>query len=362
MTATDEIFDLEELNEANKDKRKLFEYLYSKQDLAKYVQVNKKKYQDKKTKEWKSFELKYLSWAYAYREMIRLDPEATYKEHTWPMIMNGEIIESYQVPYMRTETGYFVRVSVTMFGRTTSEWLAVMDSKNNAIANPTATDINKALKRCYVKALALHGLGLFLYVGEDLPEDIQAPEMADDDQKNELNQIFEELGSLINEDPARLAGIALKRLKITDEAGHSKKFKDLTVKDYQNILSFAKPQLMKAKNEAQQAQKAAEEKKAKDEQMAKQLEKMGYEQKSKPAETPANVKPQQTAQNAPQPTSTNWPGERSQNKAAAGTSQNSTKKSDDFINKYNQPAENEPTQEALFSSLSDLLDRGPIAN
>lgn len=350
-----EIFDLEELKEINKDKRKIFEFLYSKQDLAKYVQINKKKYKDKKTGEWKSFELKYLSWAYAYREMIRLDPEATYNEHTWPMMMkDGTIQEAYQVPYMRTETGYFVRVSVTMFGRTTSEWLAVMDSKNNAIDNPTATDINKALKRCYVKALALHGLGLFLYVGEDLPEDIQAPEMASDDQIKELSSIFEKLGAIFNDDPARLAAVSMKRLNLVNNDGHVKKFDELTKKDYQNLAAFIKPQLIKSEKEAAAAKKAAEEKAEKDQKIADELAGMGYEQKEKQAPE---------APKQPVPTSTYNPNQTAGGKQKTTTPPAGGQRSDgmDLVSKYRNPDPDEVTQGALFGSLGDILDRGPQA-
>lgn len=355
-----EIFDLKELNEINEDKRKLFEYLYSKQDLAKYVQVNKKKYQDKKTKEWKSFELKYLSWAYAYREMTRLDPEASYNEHTWPMMMkDGTIQEAYQVPYLRTETGYFVRVSVTMFGRTTSEWLAVMDSKNKALLNPTATDINKALKRCYVKALALHGLGLFLYVGEDLPEDIQAPDFASDEQQKELNRIFDEIGNYRQEDPARLAAMAMQKLNISNDDGHLKKFKELTVKDYQNILSLAKPQLLKIKNEVQ----AAQDHQKREQEMAKQLDGLGYPPKETNQEEEDYSK---TAQNEPLTDEKPQPDISLENEKQPSSDQGKPKRNENseesILTKYQKPDTNDYSQEALFRNLGEFIDRSPVTN
>ena len=72
---------------------------------------------------------------------------------------------------MRTDSGCFVKVSVTIEGITRTEVHAVMDNYNKAISEPTATQINNSIKRCLVKCFALFGLGLSIYRGEDLPED-----------------------------------------------------------------------------------------------------------------------------------------------------------------------------------------------
>jgi hypothetical protein len=72
------------------------------------------------------------------------------------------------LPYLKTETGYFVEVAVQ--GVTLAQIHPVLDGKNRPILEPTAFDINTSIQRCLVKAIALHGLGLYVYAGEDLPE------------------------------------------------------------------------------------------------------------------------------------------------------------------------------------------------
>jgi len=74
------------------------------------------------------------------------------------------------LPYQKTELGYFVEVAVTVQGLTLSQIHPVLDSYNDPIELPTAFEINTSIQRCLVKAIALHGLGLYIYAGEDLPE------------------------------------------------------------------------------------------------------------------------------------------------------------------------------------------------
>jgi len=72
-----------------------------------------------------------------------------------------------------------VYCAVTMFGRKNIAHLPVMDHRNKAIANPDAFQVNTAMQRCLVKAIALHGLGLYIYAGEDLPEGEKAEDKPD---------------------------------------------------------------------------------------------------------------------------------------------------------------------------------------
>lgn len=148
-----------------------FEELYNR-DITKYVEKLEKRYKDKKTGEWKSFFLSYLSWAYGHREMKRIDPDAKEEVHEFPLVANGQVINGVTVPYLQTPQGFFVKCSVTINGRAESEWLPVLDNSNKPVDNPNSFQINTSHKRCFVKALAKHGLGLYLYVGEDLPENI----------------------------------------------------------------------------------------------------------------------------------------------------------------------------------------------
>lgn len=62
-----------------------------------------------------------------------------------------------------------VRVDVTINGDTLLMWLPVMNHRNQAIKNPNAFEINKTRMRCLVKGIAAHGLGFYIYAGEDLP-------------------------------------------------------------------------------------------------------------------------------------------------------------------------------------------------
>ena len=69
--------------------------------------------------------------------------------------------------------GYMVSTSVTADGLTYDMWLPVMDMRNKSIMQPTSYDVNKSIMRCLTKNLAMFGLGLYIYAGEDLPEDEQ---------------------------------------------------------------------------------------------------------------------------------------------------------------------------------------------
>jgi hypothetical protein len=79
------------------------------------------------------------------------------------------------LPYQKTDVGFFVEVAVTVQGVTLSQVHPVLDSKNRPIEAPTSFDVNTSIMRCLVKAIALHGLGLYIYAGEDLPDADKAP-------------------------------------------------------------------------------------------------------------------------------------------------------------------------------------------
>lgn len=111
----------------------------------------------------KKGEFSYLSWPFAVAQLRLADPAATW-----------EVRRFDGLPYLHSETGYFVEVAVTVQGVTLSQIHPVLDGRNQPIAEPTAFDINTSVQRCLVKAIALHGLGLYIYAGEDLP-DGQAP-------------------------------------------------------------------------------------------------------------------------------------------------------------------------------------------
>lgn len=102
----------------------------------------------------------YLSWPYAIAQLRLADPTAT-----WDVKRFAD-----DLPYQKTDLGVFVEVSVTVQGITLSQIHPVLDSKNRTLMEPSAFDINTSIQRCLVKAVALHGLGLYIYAGEDLPQ------------------------------------------------------------------------------------------------------------------------------------------------------------------------------------------------
>jgi hypothetical protein len=104
----------------------------------------------------------YLSWADAVTYLLEACPDAT-----WEVTKVEE--EGTLAPYLRTAFGIFVEVSVTVNEITRRQIHPVLNHQNKPIKEPTAFDINTSLARCLTKAIALHGLGLSVYRGEDLP-------------------------------------------------------------------------------------------------------------------------------------------------------------------------------------------------
>lgn len=103
--------------------------------------------------------LSYLSWAWAWAEALKADPAATFEVKTF----DGK-------PYMDVNGTGMVWVTVTMFGKPMTCFLPVMNHRNQPIQNPDSFQVNTSIMRCMTKGLALHGLGLYIYAGEDLPQ------------------------------------------------------------------------------------------------------------------------------------------------------------------------------------------------
>ena len=111
----------------------------------------------------------YLSWPFAVAQLRLADPSASW-----------EVRRFNDLPYLFTETGVFVEVAVTVQGITLSQIHPVLDGRNRPILAPTCFDINTSIQRALVKAIALHGLGLYIYAGEDLPQGVGADPAAND--------------------------------------------------------------------------------------------------------------------------------------------------------------------------------------
>ena len=180
----------------------------------------------------KKKDLTYLSWPYAWAEVKKKYPNATYKIHLF-----GEK----QLPYVFDENvGYMVFTDVTINDLTHTMWLPVMDSANKTMKSACYTyntkfkkdipveaatmfDVNKTIMRCLVKNLAMFGLGLYIYSGEDLPE-IETEKISIKDA-NILKDIIRKI-----DDGDKIYTMILNRYKV-------KSFRDLTQKQRSDILS-----------------------------------------------------------------------------------------------------------------------------
>ena len=148
--------------------------------------------------------LSYLSWSWAIAEVLKKYPDMTYE------ILRFEN----NLPYTYDEnTGYMVFTKVTIEGITREMWLPVMDGANKAmldheytyqvknyktgeitdktVAKATMFDINKTIMRCLTKNLAMFGLGLYIYAGEDLPEE-EANRKVDEEQMKKIRKLIPE--------------------------------------------------------------------------------------------------------------------------------------------------------------------------
>ena len=106
----------------------------------------------------------YLSWSWAWTEVLKADPAANFEVK---MFSDGTGIG--MTPVMSVGDTAMVWVTCTVFGKAMTCQLPVLDFRNKPISHPNAMDVNTAIMRCLVKAIALHGLGLYIYSGEDMP-------------------------------------------------------------------------------------------------------------------------------------------------------------------------------------------------
>ena len=161
----------------------------------------------------KKGQLKYLSWAWAWAEALKADNNATFE-----VKMFGD------APYCSIGQTCMVWVTVTMFGKPLMCQLPVIDNRNKPIINPDAFAINTSIMRCLAKAVALHGLGLYIYAGEDLPEgeDVPTPPPAQRQQAQPL--------------PPRRLSSAERELGVKDmKAAHDIAALQMILKDYHKM-------------------------------------------------------------------------------------------------------------------------------
>lgn len=151
--------------------------------------------------------LTYLSWAWAWGEAKKKYPEASYtiyeNNEGWNYFTDGKTC--------------WVKTGVTIADLEHIEYLPVMDYRNKSITvdNVTSFDVNKAIQRSLTKALARHGLGLYIYAGEDLPEGETEPEPKVDQKI--INVIVESAAryaEMKQGDPDELLKFYLKKYKV----------------------------------------------------------------------------------------------------------------------------------------------------
>ena len=128
----------------------------------------------------------YLSWAYAVQELKRACPTARW----------GVTKAEDGSPFFVTECGYFVDVWVEVDGVSLSQIHPVLDNRNDPIEKPNAFQINTSLQRALAKAIALHGLGLYIFAGEDLPE----PDALTQAEEENMYDLAKPLGKKFTDD------------------------------------------------------------------------------------------------------------------------------------------------------------------
>jgi len=217
------------------------------ENLEHFEKLNKINCNDKTEKKNNgSTELTYLSWCYAWEEVKKIYPNARYE-----ILKFGEN----KLPYVFDEkTGYMVFTRVEIENIEHEMWLPVMDSANKAMKDKpykytvkkfntktkqyefvekevqTATmfDINKTIMRCLTKNLAMFGLGLYIYAGEDLPENVDNEEPKNSVKKELLIQDIQKNNILEKFTPDEIK-------KYLEEVNKSK-LSDLTLVEASNLL------------------------------------------------------------------------------------------------------------------------------
>ena len=129
--------------------------------MSKYLELRKININEHTEKKGK---FTYLSWAWAVDQLLQLDPLATW---------------TYDQPMSFGDT-LMVFCTVEAFGKKMTAQLPVMNNQNKSMPNPDSFAVNTAMQRCLAKAIALHGLGLYIYAGEDIPSiDEETPDLTD---------------------------------------------------------------------------------------------------------------------------------------------------------------------------------------
>ena len=147
----------------------------------------------------------YLSWADAWALLKKICPDARY----------GVTKSENGTPFIETQCGYFVDVWVEVDGISLSQIHPVLDNRNQSIEQPDAFQINTSIQRALAKCIALHGLGLYIFAGEDLPE----PDALTPDEEKKLYELAKPLGK-----------------KFVDDLKYKAKNMELHVNNYEAVI------------------------------------------------------------------------------------------------------------------------------
>lgn len=183
--------------------------------------------------------LSYLSWAAAWSEVKKMFPDAIFKIYEQSIkvteTFEGKVIErEIERPWFDDGNTGWVKTGVTINGIEHIEELPIMDFKNKSIAasNITSSDANKAIQRSLTKACARHGLGLYIYEGEDLPE-----------ESKEIGNLQAEIMEVIKKKSALSENAKEKVAKVCKEADISANGDPRLIEDIE-VLKTLKKSLM----------------------------------------------------------------------------------------------------------------------
>lgn len=208
--------------------------------------------------------LSYVSWSYAWAEIKKMFPDATYTVYE-------RQTEFGPVNYFTDGRTCWVKTGMTVNGIEHIEMLPVMDFKNNSILyqNVKSTDVNKAIQRSLTKAAARHGLGLYVYAGEDLPEcEDKPPEVPQEKTKpkaqattsatvpkpklsEEMSYLSNELGFLAKQRDVPMESIkatfeVCRKVAIKQGIAPDKKITDYTMDEVKAVIEFMKKSMESA--------------------------------------------------------------------------------------------------------------------
>ena len=139
--------------------------------------------------------LTYLSWAWAWGALKDHYPSAAFEKHSFEGL-----------PYVRDENGNaFVSVSITVEAETCTETMPVLDYRNKAVKDPDSFQVNTSLQRCLAKAISYHGLGHYIYAGEDLP-----PASDEADKVDKVDEADEVLDEVVDEEREAIQSVDLE--------------------------------------------------------------------------------------------------------------------------------------------------------